>query len=162
MSTHTYKFNIGMSCGGCSGAVERVLKKLDGEYLRSSAANVTGANPSRRRVLQRLPRNPDRRDRRRRLARLRDCPREDQEDRQEGQVRRGRRPGARSLDGACSINFPTAFVQFGSERWIPHMLVDDGHPSAIALRMERHWSQHQARSLESNLHFRIHLWVCFE
>ncbi|KAH7389583.1 heavy metal-associated domain-containing protein [Phaeosphaeria sp. MPI-PUGE-AT-0046c] len=30
MSTHTYKFNIGMSCGGCSGAVERVLKKLDG------------------------------------------------------------------------------------------------------------------------------------
>jgi copper chaperone CopZ len=31
MSTHTYKFNIGMSCGGCSGAVERVLKKLDGE-----------------------------------------------------------------------------------------------------------------------------------
>ncbi|KAF1921941.1 heavy-metal-associated domain-containing protein [Ampelomyces quisqualis] len=30
MSTHTYKFNIGMSCGGCSGAVERVLKKLEG------------------------------------------------------------------------------------------------------------------------------------
>jgi len=30
MSTHTYKFNIAMSCGGCSGAVERVLKKLDG------------------------------------------------------------------------------------------------------------------------------------
>jgi copper chaperone len=29
--THTYKFNIAMSCGGCSGAVERVLKKLDGE-----------------------------------------------------------------------------------------------------------------------------------
>jgi copper chaperone len=33
MSTHTYKFNIGMSCGGCSGAVERVLKKLDGGCL---------------------------------------------------------------------------------------------------------------------------------
>ncbi|KAH7084938.1 heavy metal-associated domain-containing protein [Paraphoma chrysanthemicola] len=30
MSTHTYKFNVAMSCGGCSGAVERVLKKLDG------------------------------------------------------------------------------------------------------------------------------------
>jgi copper chaperone len=30
MSEHTYKFNINMSCGGCSGAVERVLKKLDG------------------------------------------------------------------------------------------------------------------------------------
>ncbi|OAL48688.1 HMA-domain-containing protein [Pyrenochaeta sp. DS3sAY3a] len=28
--THTYKFNVAMSCGGCSGAVERVLKKLDG------------------------------------------------------------------------------------------------------------------------------------
>ncbi|OCL06588.1 heavy-metal-associated domain-containing protein [Glonium stellatum] len=27
---HTYKFNVAMSCGGCSGAVERVLKKLDG------------------------------------------------------------------------------------------------------------------------------------
>ncbi|KAH7125398.1 hypothetical protein B0J11DRAFT_305447 [Dendryphion nanum] len=27
---HTYKFDIAMSCGGCSGAVERVLKKLDG------------------------------------------------------------------------------------------------------------------------------------
>ncbi|CEL11412.1 heavy metal-associated domain-containing protein [Aspergillus insuetus] len=26
----TYKFNVSMSCGGCSGAVERVLKKLDG------------------------------------------------------------------------------------------------------------------------------------
>ncbi|KAB8300870.1 hypothetical protein EYC80_002798 [Monilinia laxa] len=27
---HTYKFGISMSCGGCSGAVDRVLKKLDG------------------------------------------------------------------------------------------------------------------------------------
>ncbi|KAF2127356.1 hypothetical protein P153DRAFT_387899 [Dothidotthia symphoricarpi CBS 119687] len=27
---HTYKFNVAMSCGGCSGAIERVLKKLDG------------------------------------------------------------------------------------------------------------------------------------
>jgi hypothetical protein len=27
----TYKFNVSMSCGGCSGAVDRVLKKLDGK-----------------------------------------------------------------------------------------------------------------------------------
>ena len=30
MSEHNYKFEVAMSCGGCSGAVERVLKKLDG------------------------------------------------------------------------------------------------------------------------------------
>ncbi|KAJ5587928.1 heavy metal ion transporter [Penicillium hispanicum] len=30
MSDHQYKFNVSMSCGGCSGAVERVLKKLEG------------------------------------------------------------------------------------------------------------------------------------
>lgn len=30
MSEHHYKFNITMTCGGCSGAVERVLKRLDG------------------------------------------------------------------------------------------------------------------------------------
>jgi len=30
MAEHHYKFNVSMSCGGCSGAVERVLKKLDG------------------------------------------------------------------------------------------------------------------------------------
>jgi copper chaperone len=30
MSEHTYKFNVSMSCGGCSGAVNRVLAKLDG------------------------------------------------------------------------------------------------------------------------------------
>jgi hypothetical protein len=27
---HKYVFNVSMSCGGCSGAVERVLKKLEG------------------------------------------------------------------------------------------------------------------------------------
>ncbi|KAG7285433.1 hypothetical protein NEMBOFW57_010060 [Staphylotrichum longicolle] len=27
---HNYVFNVSMSCGGCSGAVERVLKKLEG------------------------------------------------------------------------------------------------------------------------------------
>ncbi|KAB8075054.1 heavy metal-associated domain-containing protein [Aspergillus leporis] len=30
MSEYQYKFNITMSCAGCSGAVERVLKKLEG------------------------------------------------------------------------------------------------------------------------------------
>ncbi|PGH17034.1 hypothetical protein AJ79_01418 [Helicocarpus griseus UAMH5409] len=47
---HQYKFNISMSCGGCSGAVERVLKKLDGvkSYtvsLDSQTATVV-ADPS--------------------------------------------------------------------------------------------------------------------
>ncbi|KAF2673433.1 hypothetical protein BT63DRAFT_421584 [Microthyrium microscopicum] len=27
---HTYKFDVAMSCGGCSGAIERVLKRLEG------------------------------------------------------------------------------------------------------------------------------------
>ncbi|KAF2692231.1 putative iron/copper transporter Atx1 [Lentithecium fluviatile CBS 122367] len=30
MAEHNYKFEVAMSCGGCSGAIERVLKKLDG------------------------------------------------------------------------------------------------------------------------------------
>lgn len=29
--SHTYDFNITMTCGGCSGAIDRVLKKLEGE-----------------------------------------------------------------------------------------------------------------------------------
>lgn len=36
MSTHTYKFNVSMSCNGCSGAVDRVLKKLEGGLSLSS------------------------------------------------------------------------------------------------------------------------------
>ena len=45
---HTYKFNITMTCGGCSGAVDRVLKKLDGvkSYtvsLDSQTATVVAA-----------------------------------------------------------------------------------------------------------------------
>lgn len=31
MADHHYKFNVVMSCGGCSGAVESALKKIDGE-----------------------------------------------------------------------------------------------------------------------------------
>jgi len=30
MPAHTYEFNVAMSCGGCSGAVTRVLNKLEG------------------------------------------------------------------------------------------------------------------------------------
>lgn len=32
MSDHQYKFNVTMTCGGCSGAVERILKRLEGVY----------------------------------------------------------------------------------------------------------------------------------
>ena len=38
MAEHHYKFNVTMTCGGCSGAVERVLKKLDGAL--SSPFNI--------------------------------------------------------------------------------------------------------------------------
>jgi len=46
MAEHHYKFNVQMTCGGCSGAVERVLKKLDGvkEYtvsLDTQTADIT-------------------------------------------------------------------------------------------------------------------------
>ncbi|OAP61030.1 hypothetical protein AYL99_06034 [Fonsecaea erecta] len=46
MAEHHYKFNVTMTCGGCSGAVERVLKKLDGvkDYkvsLDTQTADVT-------------------------------------------------------------------------------------------------------------------------
>jgi len=49
MSDHHYKFNVTMTCGGCSGAVERVLKKLDGvkEYnvsLETQTADITAAD----------------------------------------------------------------------------------------------------------------------
>ncbi|KAK9375569.1 uncharacterized protein V1513DRAFT_24521 [Lipomyces chichibuensis] len=30
MSSHEYQFNVAMSCSGCSGAVNRVLSKLEG------------------------------------------------------------------------------------------------------------------------------------
>ncbi|KAK0249851.1 Cytosolic copper metallochaperone [Friedmanniomyces endolithicus] len=49
MAEHNYKFNVTMTCGGCSGAVERVLKKLDGVKsfdvsLDSQTANVVTAD----------------------------------------------------------------------------------------------------------------------
>ncbi|KAK2765730.1 Cytosolic copper metallochaperone [Emmonsiellopsis sp. PD_33] len=47
---HQYKFNVSMSCGGCSGAVERVLKKLDGvksyEVSLDSQTATVVAEPS--------------------------------------------------------------------------------------------------------------------
>lgn len=35
--THTYQFDVTMTCGGCSGAIDRVLKKLDGMCFPSSS-----------------------------------------------------------------------------------------------------------------------------
>ncbi|MDI1487178.1 MAG: Cytosolic copper metallochaperone [Ramalina farinacea] len=29
-AAHHYHFDVAMTCGGCSGAVDRVLKKMDG------------------------------------------------------------------------------------------------------------------------------------
>ncbi|KAL7932324.1 hypothetical protein V8C35DRAFT_308049 [Trichoderma chlorosporum] len=48
--THTYEFNVTMTCGGCSGAIDRVLKKLDGveSYevsLENQSAKVVTALP---------------------------------------------------------------------------------------------------------------------
>jgi len=40
MSEHHYKFDIAMNCRGCSGAVERVLKKLEGEGVKSYEVNL--------------------------------------------------------------------------------------------------------------------------
>jgi copper chaperone len=37
---HQYKFDITMSCRGCSGAVDRVLKKLEGEGVTSYEVNL--------------------------------------------------------------------------------------------------------------------------
>ncbi|KKK24936.1 hypothetical protein P175DRAFT_0498920 [Aspergillus ochraceoroseus IBT 24754] len=60
MSDHTYKFNISMSCSGCSGAVERVLKKLDGVKsfdvsLESQTASVvTDPSVSYETVLEKI------------------------------------------------------------------------------------------------------------
>ncbi|EIM90039.1 copper chaperone taha, partial [Stereum hirsutum FP-91666 SS1] len=49
-SEHQYKFDVQMTCGGCSGAVERVLKKTEGisSYdvsLEKQEVLVTGTIP---------------------------------------------------------------------------------------------------------------------
>lgn len=46
MSSHKYQFDVAMSCSGCSGAVNRVLTKLDGVSdidisLETQLVNVT-------------------------------------------------------------------------------------------------------------------------
>ncbi|KAK4938112.1 Cytosolic copper metallochaperone [Elasticomyces elasticus] len=44
MATHNYKFNVTMTCGGCSGAVERVLKRLDGVKSYDVSLDTQTAN----------------------------------------------------------------------------------------------------------------------
>jgi NAD(P)H-nitrite reductase large subunit len=65
MSDHQYKFNVTMTCGGCSGAVERVLKRLEGMRNLSTCLIAELTNNNRRQVLRRQPRDADRRDYRR-------------------------------------------------------------------------------------------------
>lgn len=45
MSEHHYKFNVKMTCSGCSGAVERVLKKLDGTVPSTLLAELLSQCP---------------------------------------------------------------------------------------------------------------------
>lgn len=109
MSDHTYKFGVSMSCGGCSGAVNRVLGKLDGEcfaflLLWICFGLVEGLLPAnlsqiphkmlifscnRSQILRSLPRNTNCHSSRRRKACLRRGTQDDQEDGQEGEHGRG-------------------------------------------------------------------------
>jgi hypothetical protein len=71
MPEHHYEFGVEMTCSGCSGAIERVLKKLDGmsflplpfmllNPFRPYLSIGPPANihlPHRREILQRLPRH---------------------------------------------------------------------------------------------------------
>ncbi|KAI4172263.1 MAG: hypothetical protein LQ343_003698 [Gyalolechia ehrenbergii] len=40
-SPHHYQFNITMTCSGCSGAIDRVLKKMQGSKNHSGIDNYT-------------------------------------------------------------------------------------------------------------------------
>lgn len=44
---HHYHFDITMTCGGCSGAVERVLKKTEGRALSPFLSFLPPSSPSR-------------------------------------------------------------------------------------------------------------------
>jgi len=55
VDAHTYKFNVSMSCGGCSGAVDRVLKKLDGSSCPGPLSPVPRMHPRLSWFLQRSP-----------------------------------------------------------------------------------------------------------
>ena len=99
---HKYVFNVSMSCGGCSGAVDRVLKKLEGTvspfpssttYL-PSAPVLTWLRPLRRQILRGLARHADGDGRGRGVAAVCQGAQDDCQDGQEGQQRRGRRRGA--------------------------------------------------------------------
>ncbi|KAI0928513.1 hypothetical protein AcW1_005734 [Taiwanofungus camphoratus] len=46
MAEHTYKFDVKMSCKGCSGAVERALKKAETEGLGVNSYEVNLENQS--------------------------------------------------------------------------------------------------------------------
>lgn len=46
MADHKYTFNVTMTCGGCSGAVERVLKKTEGIYTKHTPPPCAIANAS--------------------------------------------------------------------------------------------------------------------
>jgi len=46
MAEHNYKFNVTMTCGGCSGAVERVLKKLDGTRFYTTPHRTSQSWPA--------------------------------------------------------------------------------------------------------------------
>lgn len=103
MSEHNYKFNVTMTCGGCSGAVERVLKKLDGKTTSTPGSAATNLFPfpplppsfirntftesnssTRRQILQRLSRLPDRGRGNRIISTLRNSSGEDQKDGENG------------------------------------------------------------------------------
>ncbi|OSX65242.1 hypothetical protein POSPLADRAFT_1133664, partial [Postia placenta MAD-698-R-SB12] len=40
-ASHTYKFDVKMTCGGCSGAVTRALKKAETDGLGIDTYNVS-------------------------------------------------------------------------------------------------------------------------
>ncbi len=53
MAEHEYKFEVVMTCGGCSGAVTRVLSKLEGEWEKSGAREISRRRgPASRRCLR--------------------------------------------------------------------------------------------------------------
>ncbi|EFQ98949.1 hypothetical protein MGYG_01962 [Nannizzia gypsea CBS 118893] len=59
MEEHTYVFHITMTCSGCSGAVERVLKKMSGVKsfdvsLENQTAQVVTSSLSYETVLEAL------------------------------------------------------------------------------------------------------------
>jgi hypothetical protein len=96
-----YHFDIKMTCSGCSGAIDRTLKKMEGMSLPPSPLSPFFALPphgpslplslqpsqhvhlyphSRRQILRRFPRDPNRRHCRRAVVGVRDGARETQED----------------------------------------------------------------------------------